>query len=62
LRRHPAPKTVVIDRRSGLSLTQVSKLHNISRASVCRLMKESNENSRPAADVNAAKFAFQAGA
>ena len=31
---------VVIDRRSGMSLTQVSKLHNLSRASVCRLMKE----------------------
>ena len=33
---------VVIDRRSGLSLTQVAKRHNISRASVCRLMKEAN--------------------
>lgn len=31
---------VVRDRRSGLSLTQVAKRHNISRASVCRLMKE----------------------
>jgi DNA-binding transcriptional regulator LsrR (DeoR family) len=30
------------DRRSGLSLTQVAKRHNISRASVCRLMKEAN--------------------
>ena len=35
---------VVIDRRSGLSLTQVAKRHNISRASVCRLMKEANGN------------------
>ena len=35
---------VVIDRRSGLSLTQVAKRHNISRASVCRLMKEANRN------------------
>jgi DNA invertase Pin-like site-specific DNA recombinase len=35
---------VVLDRRSGMSLTQVAKKHNISRASVCRLMKESNEN------------------
>src|SRR3974390_2652593 len=31
---------VVIDRRSGMSLTQVAKKHSISRASVCRLMKE----------------------
>ena len=35
---------VVIDRRTGLSLTQVAKRHNISRASVCRLMKEANGN------------------
>jgi DNA invertase Pin-like site-specific DNA recombinase len=40
---------VVVDRRSGLSLTQVAKRHNISRASVCRLMKEANDNSDPAA-------------
>jgi DNA invertase Pin-like site-specific DNA recombinase len=31
---------VVEDRRSGMSLTQVAKKHGISRASVCRLMKE----------------------
>ncbi len=35
---------VVIDRRSGLSLTQVAKKHSISRASVCRLMKEANSD------------------
>ncbi len=35
---------VILDRRSGLSLTQVAKRHNISRASVCRLMKEANSN------------------
>ena len=35
---------VVIDRRSGMSLTQVAKRHNISRASVCRLMKEANDD------------------
>ena len=40
---------VVNDRRSGMSLTQVAKKHNISRASVCRLMKEANENSNAAA-------------
>lgn len=39
---------VVTDRRSGLSLTQVAKRHNISRASVCRLMKEANGNSHAA--------------
>src|ERR1019366_2098079 len=33
---------VVMDRRSGLSLTTVAKRHNISRASVCRLVKEAN--------------------
>jgi DNA invertase Pin-like site-specific DNA recombinase len=31
---------VVRDRRSGMSLTQVAKKHGISRASVCKLMKE----------------------
>ncbi|HKM86167.1 MAG TPA: recombinase family protein [Terriglobales bacterium] len=35
---------VVIDRRSGMSLTQVAKKHGISRASVCRLMKEANDD------------------
>jgi len=35
---------VVCDRRSGMSLTQVAKRHNISRASVCRLMKEANSD------------------
>jgi DNA invertase Pin-like site-specific DNA recombinase len=34
---------VVSDRRSGLSLTQVAKRHGISRASVCRLMKEAEK-------------------
>lgn len=33
---------IVIDRRSGLSLTHVAKHHNISRATVCRLMNEAN--------------------
>jgi DNA invertase Pin-like site-specific DNA recombinase len=35
---------VIIDRRSGFSLTQVAKKHSISRASVCRLMKEANSD------------------
>jgi DNA invertase Pin-like site-specific DNA recombinase len=33
---------IVIDRRSGMSLTLVARKHSISRASVCRLMKEAN--------------------
>ena len=37
---------VVQDRRSGMSLTQVSKKHRISRASVCRLVKESDASAR----------------
>jgi DNA invertase Pin-like site-specific DNA recombinase len=32
---------VVRDRRSGMSLRQVARKHGISRASVCRLVKES---------------------
>ena len=36
---------VIQDRRSGLSLTQVAKKHRISRASVCRLMKEASGTS-----------------
>jgi DNA invertase Pin-like site-specific DNA recombinase len=35
---------VIQDRRSGMSLTQVAKRHNISRASVCRLMKGANDD------------------
>jgi DNA invertase Pin-like site-specific DNA recombinase len=31
---------VVADRQSGMSLTKVASKHRISRASVCRLMKE----------------------
>jgi len=32
---------VVHDRRSGMSLTHVAKKHGISRASVCRITKQS---------------------
>lgn len=35
---------VVQDRRSSMSLTKVAKKHGISRASVCRLMKEASIN------------------
>jgi len=44
---------VVSDRRGGMSLTQVAKRHSISRASVCRLMKEFNGHSPSAAAVGA---------
>lgn len=36
---------VVIDRRGGMSLTLVARKHSISRATVCRLMKEFSGNS-----------------
>ena len=47
---------VMFDRRSGMSLTQVARKHSISRASVCRLMKESGANSNPAAFINAGEL------
>lgn len=34
---------IVRDRRTGLSLTLVAKKHGVSRATVCRLMNESNK-------------------
>lgn len=52
---------VVHDRRGGMSLTQVAKRHKISRASVCRLMKEA-ANSDPAAVAGVGELAYQAGA
>ena len=51
---------VVIDRRSGMSLTQVAKKHGISRASVCRMVKESDDTSAIAPSTSG--LAFQAGA
>jgi DNA invertase Pin-like site-specific DNA recombinase len=36
---------VVSDRRSGMSLTKVASKHRISRASVCRLMREAGASS-----------------
>ena len=44
---------VVLDRRSGMSLTQVARKHSISRASVCRMMKEVNDRSTPTPVVGA---------
>jgi len=53
------------DRCSGMSLTQVARKHSISRASVCRMVKEVNESS-PAAVVvpagDAGQLFQQAGA
>lgn len=53
---------VVIDDRSGLSLTQVANKHRISRASVCRLMKEANDRSTPAVLIPAVEMAQRVGA
>lgn len=52
---------VVIDRRSGMSLTQVAKKHGISRASVCRMVKESDANTLPIVS-NSRELAHGAGA
>ena len=50
---------VVTDRRTGMSLTQVAKRHNISRASVCRLMKEAAGNSDAALVVSGTDLVAQ---
>jgi DNA invertase Pin-like site-specific DNA recombinase len=50
---------VVEDRRSGLSLTLVARKHSISRASVCRLMKEAVNNSAAATVASGADLAAQ---
>ena len=47
---------IVQDRRSGMSLTQVAKRHNISRASVCRLMKEANSDCSLAIEIPVGKL------
>lgn len=39
---------VVEDRRGGMSLTLVARKHSVSRATVCRLMKEFSGNSAAA--------------
>jgi transposase len=53
---------VIQDRRSGMSLTQVAKKHDISRASVCRLMKEARCPAVPAFAGNVPEQASAAGA
>lgn len=40
---------IVRDRRSGMSLTQVAKKHGVSRASVCRMVKDSGKKAVPPA-------------
>src|SRR5438445_10390660 len=51
---------VVCDRRSGMSLTNVAKKHSISRASVCRLMKETCASRDPVPSACAGALAPQA--
>jgi DNA invertase Pin-like site-specific DNA recombinase len=53
---------VIADRCSGLSLTQVAKKHGISRASVCRLMKEASGNSHPPILLEGGSFGQEANA
>src|SRR5580658_6432735 len=49
---------VVLDRRSGISLTQVAKKHRISRASVCRLMNANEKIVKATGDQEAALSAI----
>jgi DNA invertase Pin-like site-specific DNA recombinase len=54
---------IIRDRRSGMSLTQVAKKHGVSRASVCRLVKDSSRNAvLPALVGNIQQQASAAGA
>jgi hypothetical protein len=53
---------VLQDRRSGMSLTRVAKKHGISRASVCRLMKEASTNPDVAVSAFAENVPSQASA
>ena len=55
---------VLQDRRSGMSLTEVANKHRISRASVCRLVKDAtstSDTSVPALDGNMSEKASAAG-
>jgi len=53
---------VVLDRRSGMSLPQVARKHSISRASVCRLVKEASETPQPSLSMTTGELASPAGA
>jgi DNA invertase Pin-like site-specific DNA recombinase len=52
---------VVQDRRSGMSLTLVARKHSISRASVCRLMKEANSDVALAIPISSEEAGLEAG-
>jgi DNA invertase Pin-like site-specific DNA recombinase len=52
---------VVQDRRSGMSLTLVARKHSISRASVCRLMKEVNSDVALAIPISSEEAGLEAG-
>ena len=51
---------VIRDRLSGMSLTQVARKHAISRASVCRIAKQSSANPDPDALAGGGELALQA--
>jgi DNA invertase Pin-like site-specific DNA recombinase len=53
---------VIADRLSGMSLTQVAKKHAISRASVCRLVKEAKGDQESLVPKFALKLPAQANA
>jgi DNA-binding phage protein len=53
---------VIQDRRSGMSLTQVAEKHGISRASVCRLVKEASANPDARVPADVGNIAQQASA
>ncbi len=53
---------VIQDRISGMSLTQVAKKHGISRASVCRLMKQAMSRTDASVAAFAAKMSEQVSA
>jgi DNA invertase Pin-like site-specific DNA recombinase len=53
---------VVLDRRSGMSLTLVARKYKVSRATVCRLMKEAGGNGNPAVLMPSVELNQQAGA
>jgi DNA-binding transcriptional regulator LsrR (DeoR family) len=55
-------RVMITDRRSGMSLTQVAKKHAISRASVCRLVKEAKGDQESLVPKFALKLPAQANA
>jgi len=55
-------RSVGLQRHHELSLTQVAKKHGISRASVCRLVKEASRNAETSIPALAANVSVQASA